>query len=110
MAANPVVPLQATPSVTDVADGMARLDPTETALFVLIVLFFVMVTERGLAAWGMRQERQQMSSERQRMWDVSDKFAEAAKEYSEATDKVVVELQVLRALAARVESNSDGTA
>lgn len=101
-----MVPVQTTPSVTEVGKVMAGLEDFKLIIFVLLVLIFIMVAERAAAAFGMRAERRDMRAERERMWAVADKFGEAATAIGEQTDKLVVELQVLRTLAARVESRA----
>lgn len=99
-----------TVDMQEVGRVMATLDDWRTIVYAMLVIFAIMVLERAAAAWGMRNERRDMRAEREKMWEVADKFGEAAKEYTSATDKVVVELQVLRALAARVESATDAAA
>jgi hypothetical protein len=88
------------------ANGLAQLQDFRLLFYVLIILLFLMVLERAWAAAGMRKERKDMVAERQQMWAVADRFSEAAREYGENTDKLVVELQVLRALTARVETTN----
>lgn len=103
MAASTISP---TPDLAEVGRRLAELQDFRLIFYVLIVIVFTMAIERALSAWGMRKERAEMRLERQEMWKVADKFTDAAKEFSEQTNKVVVELQVLRALAARVEANN----
>lgn len=85
-------------TIEKLADGLAKVQDFRLLFYVLILVLILMVLERWTASAGMRKEREQM-------WAVADKFTEAAKEYSSNTDKLVVELQVLRALTARVEAN-----
>jgi hypothetical protein len=92
---------QPTPSpetLEKLANGLAQLQDFRLLFYVLIVLIFAMFAERWFASYGMRKERE-------KMWTVADKFSEAAKDWGAQTDKLVVELQVLRALTSRVESN-----
>lgn len=79
------------------ANGLAQLQDFRLLFYVLIVFIFAMFAERWFTSFQMRKERE-------KMWAVADKFSDAAKEFSDQTDKLVVELQVLRALTSRVES------
>jgi len=98
MQVNPTTPSPET--LEKLANGLAQLQDFRLLFYVLIVMIFVLIAERWSASYGMRKERE-------KMWAVADKFSEAAKEFSEQTDKLVVELQVLRALTSRVETLHD---
>lgn len=94
------------PDVVEVGKLFGNMDPLRGTVFVFLVLFVIIVLERAFASWGMRQERKDMAAERKVMWATADKFTEAAKLTTSAADKIVLQLQVLQALAARVESNA----
>lgn len=98
--------VQTTPptlNLKEVGEAIAQLQDFRLIMYVLIVVLVIVVTERGFSAWGMRQERKQLAEERKEMWKVADKFTEAAKGVGDTVDKLVIELQVLRALTSRVE-------
>jgi len=111
-----------TPQITpdqmrELTNGLAQLQDFRLLFYVLIILLIASWIERWWAGHAMRREREgllttlaaeraQMSKERESMWAVSDKFTEAAKGWKDQTDKIVVELQVMRALNARTESTS----
>jgi FtsZ-interacting cell division protein ZipA len=111
---------QSQPSVNVEAVGkvMATLDDVRLILYVAIVLIVVLVLKDFWTAAGMRADRKEMraeretlraeaAKEREKMWEVADKFGEAAEKIGEQTDKLVIELQVLRAISARVEGQVD---
>lgn len=97
------------PNVNDLGRIIPTLDPQQLLVFVLLVIIIIIIIDRWQTSLSIRQERKEMSAERQQMWLVSDKFGEAAKMIGDQTDKLVVELQVLRTLAARVESGTRET-
>lgn len=92
--------------VVQVGKVMATLDDVRLIIYVLIVVIVVLIMERVWTAAGVRAERRDMRAEREKMWEVADKFGSAAEKVGEQTDKLVVELQVLRALSSRVESHN----
>jgi len=107
------------PNYAEIAKGLAELQDFRLLFYVLIVLLVGMVIERAWAGHSMRREREkllvqlaterkEMGEERKDMWKVADKFSEAATQWSDQTDKLVIELQVLRALTARAESTGLG--
>ena len=95
-----VAPGVPTIDVVETGKVMARLQDFQLILYVFVLIFVVLVGERIWAGWSMRRERE-------KMWEVADKFGAAAEKLGEQTNKLVVELQVLRALASRVESVTD---
>lgn len=106
-----------TPDIHKAGETLATLNDWRAIVFILAFAFVVLIAERFVAAWGMRQERKElraerealqkeMSLEREKMWKVADKFGDAADKVGEGLDKVAIQLEVLRALAARVESNT----
>ena len=92
-------PVPSSETLQQISHDLAQLQDFRLLFYVLILIIILLITERWLAAAGMRKERQDM-------WKVADKFSTAAKEFSDQTDKLVIELQVLRALTSRVESNA----
>lgn len=102
------VPVTGLPGAKELSDSVVQLQGNQLVVWALLVVIVIMASERFLAAWGMRQERKDMVAERALWMSLGDKFGEAAKELGEQTDKLVVELQVLRHLASRVESKTDG--
>jgi hypothetical protein len=114
------VPAPGMPDVVATGKVMATLQDFQLILYVMVVVFIVLVFERLYAGWSMRAERKDMAQERSRlqeemrlerakMWEVADKFGSAADKIGDQTDKLVIELQVLRAVAARVESKADAS-
>ena len=95
-------PTPSSETLEKLANGLAQLQDFRLLFYVLIVMVFALIGERWMAASGMRKERE-------KMWGVADKFSQAAKEFGEQTDKLVVELQVLRALTARTEVRNEHT-
>lgn len=91
------MPSSPLPSTKDVADGIGRLDPTDTALFILVVVILALLAERIIAGWRMTQERKAMA-------DISKEFAASAREFSASTAAVVQKIEVLSFLAARFEA------
>jgi hypothetical protein len=92
------------PDVVEAGRVLATLDDWRAIAFVLVLVIVILIVERAWYSSAIRGERRDMSAERERMWGVSEKFGDAAAKYSEATHKVVTELEVNRALNARLES------
>ena len=103
--------------VAKTGEIIGKLDGIQLALYVLVIIFIVLITERLYVGWAMRAERKDMAAERAalakemreeraKMWEVAERFGEAANKIGEQTDKLVIELQVLRAVASRVESRA----
>ncbi len=90
------LPASPLPSTRDVADGIGKLDPTDTALFILVVVILALLAERIIAGWRMAQERKAMA-------DISKEFAASAREFSSSTGAIVTKIEVLSHLAARLE-------
>jgi hypothetical protein len=98
--------VQTNPSIPDPVEAgrvAAQLSDWQTITYFLMVLLVAFLVERYLYSRSVRQERKDMASERQQMWAVSEKFGEAATKLGEQTNSVVTELQVQRALNARLE-------
>jgi hypothetical protein len=76
---------------------LATLDDWRAILFVALLLIVSLIITVVVLLRANRQERRDISAERERMWGVADKFGEAA-------GKLTGELQVQQALNARVES------
>ncbi len=85
------------PSTKDTAEGLARLDPTDSALFILGIVVFALLAERIIAGWRMMKERESMAA-------ISKEFAASAREFSHSTQAVILKIEVLSALAARLEA------
>lgn len=76
---------------------LATLDDWRAILFVAVLLIVSLIATVVVLLRANRQERREISAERERMWGVADKFGDAAA-------KLTGELQVQQALNARVES------
>lgn len=76
---------------------LATLDDWRAILFVAVLLIVALIVTVIVLLRANRQERRDISSERERMWGVADKFGSAAAQ-------LTGELQVQQALNARVES------
>lgn len=95
---------QQLPSVVEASGrAAAQLSDWQTVTYFLMVIIVMLIAERVYYATMIRKERRDMAGERERMWSVSDKFGDAAKTLGENTNKVVTELEVQRALNARME-------
>lgn len=70
-------PTKTYPDVVEAGRVIGTLDPTDTALFVLVFIIFVMVIERGIAGWQMSLERKAMRELARQFGDSSDKVADA---------------------------------
>lgn len=95
--------IQQQPDVIEVGRVLATLDDWRAIAFVLVVLVIASFVERTWYGASIRRERNDMAAERERMWKVSEKFGAAADKNSDATNKIVTELEVARALNARIE-------
>lgn len=92
-----------TPDVVAVGRAAARLSDWQTITYFLMVLIVLLIVERYFYAISIRRERRDMGRERERMWQVSEKFGEAADKLGDEVNKVATELEVQRALGARLE-------
>jgi hypothetical protein len=99
-----------TPDVVDAGRVLATLNDWRALLYVMVVtqatfIGLVIALVRALLkrSADMAKEREEMSQERGRMWAVSEKFGDAADKLGRETNRVVTELEVQRALNARLE-------
>lgn len=102
------------PDIADIGRAAAQLSDWQTMAFFLMALLIMAVIERGWSGYSarverqalaetLRKEREDMAAERGRMWGVSEKFGDAASKLGGEVNNVVTELQVQRALNARLE-------
>jgi len=75
---------------------LATLDDWRAIVFVLVGVIVVLVLKDVWDRAHMRRERKDMSDERQRMWTLAQSFGEAS-------GKLAAQMDVMSALAARVE-------
>jgi hypothetical protein len=85
------------PDVIKAGEVLATLNDWRAITFLLVFVIVCFIVERGLSSRAMQKERE-------RMWQVSEKFGDAAERLGEQLNDVVTELQVQRALNARLES------
>jgi hypothetical protein len=93
-----------TPQV-DVAEYgrvLATLDDWRAIAFVLVIIIFFSFVERLWASY-------RFSREREKMWDIAQTMGTNAEKITDALSKLVIEIQVLRGVSSRIESNSSGT-
>lgn len=97
---------------------LATLDDWRAMGFLVVLFFIVMAVERWSAARGMRAERAEMRKEREQMrldmqaernklYEVADKFTAVAERLGENANRVVTQLEVLKAVSSRVEARND---
>ena len=100
--------------VAEVGRVSAQLSDWQTITYFMMVLLVLAVIERMYSGYLARKEREAlqntlqeeraaMAVEREKMWGVSDKFGDAAQRLGGEIGNVVTELQVNRALSARLE-------
>lgn len=76
---------------------LATLDDWRAILFVAILIIVALIVTIVVLLRANRTERKDMAAERERVWQVADKFGDAA-------GKLTAEIQVTQALDARVET------
>lgn len=92
-----------TPDMIEVGRVMATLDDWRTMVYVLLVIISIMIVERGITAWMMRKERE-------KMWQVADKFGQAADKLGETTIEMKTQNAVFHTLFSRFETILDDRA
>lgn len=81
---------------------LATLDDWRAITFIMLFLIVALMTERLWAAWLMRRERE-------KMWDVAQTMGANAEKIAEAMNGLRTEIVVLRAVSARIETNTPTT-
>lgn len=99
------IPASQHPDVIEAGRVLATLDDWRAMLFGSMFIIVVLLIERGVAAYSMRQERKEMAAERERAWDTAQKFGTNAELVAHALSTLTTEITVLRALSSRVESS-----
>lgn len=95
--------IQQTPDVVEIGRTAAQLSDWQTITYFLMVVVLLQMIERAWYAGSVRKERQDMTGERERMWEVSKEFGAAGRQLGNEISKVTAELQVQQALEARFE-------
>ncbi len=103
-------------NVEELGRALATSNDWRAIVLVLVVIILALIAERGIAAWGIRKERELMAKEREtrdasvqaerdRIYTIADKFTDAADKMGDNISLVGQELAILRAVSARVEAN-----